>query len=426
MVCRKSYRTEWDELILKAKDEGITPYNLGKELFQDEYRKIYSKKLPICRCLYEDLQEAYNKLSEHSLLKELQTDNEYATTETNIESVRHNQVDGEIGFEIKPFNLIEESESDDMKKFKKRDTGYSFQQYQILDMVNEGKSEEQIKKELGLKGPQLYHAVRMMADENEKGIEFEPAENRPVDNTKKVGKLLSTEIKLPVRIINDGKERAESLNKFVELLNQGKTIKEIHYELSLPYGAISKFMNYIESVPENNEPKIGTFKLSDDSEETKTDNETELNKEIEETEQFSETLKEEVSNAVEQVESMEWNIDDWYAPIMVEPPTDKPIPAPVKQCTPLFEWLDNNWICIGETCYKLNVKFSIMDGDKHAKNGTSIFVESVENGSSRPYMMSVPQFLRFTESRYKYWIDMTIERRYYDAHKARMKLEDNE
>lgn len=72
MVCRKSYRKEWDELISKAKCEGITPYNLGKELFQDEYRKIYKKELPICRCLYEDLQEAYNELSKHSLLNELQ------------------------------------------------------------------------------------------------------------------------------------------------------------------------------------------------------------------------------------------------------------------------------------------------------------------------------------------------------------------
>lgn len=115
MVCRKSYRKEWDELISKAKCEGITPYNLGKELFQDEYRKIYKKELPICRCLYEDLQEAYNELSKHSLLNELQKTNESVTTETDIETARHNQIDGEIGFEIKPFTLVDERESDEMK-----------------------------------------------------------------------------------------------------------------------------------------------------------------------------------------------------------------------------------------------------------------------------------------------------------------------
>ena len=64
------------------------------------------------------------------------------TTETDIETIRHKQVDGEIGFEIKPLTLVDEREIDDMKKFIKRPAGYTAQQYEILDKVNEGLTEE--------------------------------------------------------------------------------------------------------------------------------------------------------------------------------------------------------------------------------------------------------------------------------------------
>lgn len=437
MVCRKSYRKEWDELISKAKCEGITPYNLGKELFQDDYRKIYKKELPICRCLYEDLQEAYNELSKHSLLNELQKTNESVTTETDIETARHNQIDGEIGFEIKPFTLVDERESDEMKKFIKRPAGYTAQQYEILDKVNEGLTEEEIKKELHLYGPQFYHAKRMMVDEDATGVEFEPEENRPapdaapkkekkqeVEQQAKPGNLLTMVIELPVRVIN-GKKHSDKLDTVVDMLNEGKSLSEIHNQLNLPYGVLGRYMKCIEhfedkkplSVEDEEKPiNLKQIQLIDTSVEESL---TSLEEELEE--QFNETLKHDVEKAVEEVEiASNWSIDEWYAPIMVEPPTDKPVPAPVKQSVPMFEWLDDQWIDIGGTCYRMNVGFSIMDGDKHVKFGTSIFIESVENGVKRPYMMSVQQFLRFTESRYSYWIAQTVDRAMYEAHKIRM------
>lgn len=58
---KSDYRKQWDALLDKAAKKGISMYNLGRAVFGvKHYRDVYNKNISICRCMYEDLLEAYS------------------------------------------------------------------------------------------------------------------------------------------------------------------------------------------------------------------------------------------------------------------------------------------------------------------------------------------------------------------------------
>lgn len=455
---KNDYSKEWYALLEKANSEGITSYMLGKALFKDNYRKIYRTNLVVSHSMYDDLVNAYNEQTTNSVLKMLQ-DVEDEVFDTP-EEIRSKQIDGEIGMEFKPFVFDKESEKD-MKVLPKRKKPYTELQFKILGMINDGKSNQEIYHKLKAPGSSIAFVRNCMIDENDENNVFKP--------TKRVKKDKPSHKKVSLKggyfkkgcVLQDKKSYSDKMHSLIASVNELIKKKDVYIddiisEYGVSYGMIARAFSeclilkdgtpYINELQKDLELPV---EIKESDEESDIETNASLEHEKNNVEKLVETLKEPVSESVIPEKDVdeetydeflnteckenndvdfvgyeknnsyitppeEFDLEEWLAPICYEPPQDKPFPAPVKPIVTMFERLGEQILAVGDTVYKMNIKFDVMDGPKSVNIGSSLMLCDVRNGNPFKYILTVSQFNRFKDSKMaETWFSTIISRNLY-------------
>ena len=467
------YSKEWYALLEKANSEGITSYMLGKALFKDNYRKIYRSNLVVSYAMYEKLVQAYKEQSENSLLRMLQ-DVEEEVFDTP-EEVRSKQIDGEIGMEFKPFVFDEESEKD-MKVLPPRNKPYTELQLNIAAMVNDNKTNQEIYHKTKAPGSSIAYIRNIMIDEEElpnitKPIVVHRKRNKKDKDTEK-GKPSRKKVSLKGGffqkgcILKDKKSYSEKMHGLIKTVNEkineeNVLIDPVIEKYGVSYGMIVRAFpehlllkdgkRYLDEV-QSDIPmpvEITESETTEKVDESVKDNlGTTASDKKDTVEELAESLKEPVSESVISEKSVEnetydeflledkkeiegtfvgyekfntyvtpskdFDLEEWLAPICYEPPQDKPFPAPVKPIVPMFERLGEQILAVGDTVYRLNIKFDVMDGPRSVNLGSSLMLCDVRNGNPFKYILTVAQFNRFKDSQLAaHWFATRIPRELY-------------